>query len=49
MSKRKRPTQEESRRQRSSQVYRERQEKERKWGSIYQQERDIFNGGKTTK
>ena len=47
MGKRKRVTQAEGRRQRDTKNYQERQEKERKWGGFYQQEREINKGGKT--
>ena len=43
----KKRTQTQRERERGGKVSRARQEKESKWGRIYQQERDIYNGGKT--
>ena len=43
----KKKTQAQSRREYSGKVYRERQEKESKYGRFYQQEREIYKGGKT--
>ena len=47
MSKRQKPSQKEARKQIASQQYRSNQEKQKKYGNIHRQEREVYNGGKT--
>jgi hypothetical protein len=47
MSKKQKSTQKESRRQTASQQYRDSQEKQRKYGAVYRQEKEVYDGGKT--